>query len=201
MCDRMGCTRMDHSGLKTWLDKRDIHAFLRSIEHALNVQGFAWWNSTTIFIDTTHFRAVSSKWWRIRFRIDRVSEGTWEVHYVCRIRRTSDCCCLKHANHYSIISRICRMIEKCIDSTKWSVGRQCIHLRSNITDWKTCRDGRNCFYFGQQASPFTPSRHLRQIAQNKNFMKKYDGNEWPKKAEKINCKRRGKNGRNCFLPY
>ena len=37
----MGCAGMGHSGLKTWLDYRDIHAFLRSIEHALNVQGFA----------------------------------------------------------------------------------------------------------------------------------------------------------------
>ena len=186
MWDGMGCAGMDHSGLKTWLDKRDIHAFLRSIEHALNVQGFAWWNSTTIFIDTTHFRAVSSKWWRIRFRIDRVSEGTWEVHYVCRIRRTSDCCCLKHANHYSIISRICRiMIEKCIDSTKWSVGRQCIHLRSNITEWKTCRYGRNCFYFGRQDN--TPHR----LGWLSRFVMVFEADE-PTMAL---------SGRNCFLPY
>ena len=41
MWDGMGCAGMDHSGLKTWLDKRDIHAFLRSIEHALIIQGFA----------------------------------------------------------------------------------------------------------------------------------------------------------------
>ena len=56
MCDGMGCAGMDHSGLKTWLDYRNTHAFLRSIKHALIVQGFAWWNSTTIIIDTTHFQ-------------------------------------------------------------------------------------------------------------------------------------------------
>ena len=41
MCDGMGCAGMDHSGLKTWLDYRNTHAFLRSIKHALIVQGFA----------------------------------------------------------------------------------------------------------------------------------------------------------------
>ena len=41
MCDGMGCAGMDHSSLKTWLDNRDMHAFLQSIEHVLDVQGFA----------------------------------------------------------------------------------------------------------------------------------------------------------------
>ena len=60
----------------------------------------------------------------------------------------------------------------------------CIHWHSGIIDCWTCKGGyvsrrkrsflpcdgeRSCFYFGQQ--DLTPSRHLRQIAQNKNFMK------------------------------
>ena len=123
MWDGMGCAGMDHSGLKTWLDKRDIHAFLRSIEHALIIQGFAWWNSTTIFIDMTHFQSYIIQMMKNQIS-NQSSESRWVVHFMCRIRRASEYCCLKHTNHFSIISRICRIIiEKRIDSTKWSVER------------------------------------------------------------------------------
>ena len=70
-----------------------------------------------------------------------------------------------------------KTLMTCTNNRKWILDDNASTCVRTLLIERHVGTGEIAFYFGQQASPFTPSRHLRQIAQNKNFMKKYDGNE------------------------